>query len=165
VLLWDRPDSCFCCVLYALGQYQTKDLLLWDRSKSCFLLCFTRLGPISDQRVASAGSAEFMFAMGFYTHWGHTRVTKCYCGIAQIHVPYCLLRALGVARGHAFYCACMYYGTIRLTNCFCGIARIYTSYRVLHALGQYQINEVPLWDGLDSCFLCRLQALGQYQTN
>jgi hypothetical protein len=91
-----------------------------------------------------------MLSIMFHTRWGNIRST-------------CSFR--WVARGHAFYCACMYYGTIRLTNCFCGIARIYTSYRVLHALGQYQINEVPLWDGLDSCFLCRLQALGQYQTN
>jgi len=61
---------------------QTDELLLCDRPDSCFLLCSTRFGPIS------------VFAIMFYTHWGHTRVRSCFCGLVRIHVSYHPLYAL-----------------------------------------------------------------------
>ena len=66
LLLCDRPDPCFLLCLHALGQYQTNELLL---------------------RIAR---------IHVCSHWGHTRVRNCFCGISRIvHVSYYLLHAFG----------------------------------------------------------------------
>jgi len=110
----------FYYVLHALGQYQAGELLLQDRRIAFVLLRFTCIGRILDQRIASAGSRKSMFTIVFYTHldssrptrcccgiawidvstafctrWKSIWLTSCFCGIARIHLCYCILYALG----------------------------------------------------------------------
>ena len=98
-----RLTSCFCGiagirvpyhVLNALAQYQTSGLPLWGRPSSCLLSCFTYVGAVSGQRLASAGASESMFSNAFYMHWWKIKLATCFCGIARIHVFSCVLHVL-----------------------------------------------------------------------
>ena len=87
----------FYCVLHELLECQANELLLQDRPNSCFLLCFTRVGGVSGQRVASEGSPELIFSIVFYTHQGNSRLANCFSGIPRIRIVYCVLHASGVS--------------------------------------------------------------------
>ena len=50
----------FKCVLHALRQYQTNELLLWYRP-------------------------NLVLSIVCYMHWGNIKLAECFCGIAQIH--------------------------------------------------------------------------------
>ena len=58
----------FYCVLHELLECQANELLLQDLPNAYFLLCFTRVGGVSGQRVASEGSPELICSIVFYTH-------------------------------------------------------------------------------------------------
>ena len=152
--------------LRALRQCQANELLLWDRPDACFVFCFTRIEAISSQGVAFVGSPRYMLRIVFYTQWGNIRLTNCSCGIAQMHISYCVLHALRQYDAKEFLlwdrpdaCFVLLLHALRrnigLTSCSCGIPQMHMLYCVLYsdayfvlswyACRQSLVHEMLLW--------------------
>jgi len=132
LLLWDGSDAYFALSWYACRQSLVHEMLLWYRPAACAVLCFTALKQCQANELLLLVHSRCMSCVVLCTHWGNVRLTKCFCGIAQMYVSYAVC-------------------TNWINDVFCRIAQMHVLYCVLHELSHHQANELLLRDHPDAC--------------
>ena len=118
LLLWERPHECFVlgfARFEAMPCQGTASVRLprcmlcivscmhWGNIGSAFagshrcMFCIALCKHWGNTRLTNcffAGSPRCVFRIVFYTHLGNMRLTNCLCGIAQMHVWYCVVHIL-----------------------------------------------------------------------
>ena len=95
------------CVSHVLKQYQVSKLPLWECPRSYFIFRFMCVKAMSAYRVASVRVPTFMFCIVFYMHSGNSRLPRCFCGSAHVHVLHCVLHAVRQPQaGELLLCRC-----------------------------------------------------------
>ena len=93
LLLCDCPDACFVLCLACIEVIS--EVLLRDRPRCMFCIALCKhWGNTRLTNCLFAGSPRCVFRIVFYTHLGNMRLTNCLCGIAQMHVWYCVVHTL-----------------------------------------------------------------------
>ena len=157
LLLWDRPDSCFLWCFTCLGQYQTNEVLLWDRPDSCLLNALSGCQANTGRCQGALGGnlCMVLYASGLFQSWVST---DSICISLHVLLACRPARRLRVCLG--CYPQSASYQPTTFRQAAVGVRN-----RIACNAEVYQTNELLLCDRPDPCFLLCLHALGQYQTN